>query len=285
MKLNTEPIKNWFGFTRRERRSSVILLALVFVILIARIMVPEKNMIAEDITAKMSGIAVLSGTDSGEKQSSVKLFSFDPNAASYDSLIKLGFSEKEAHTLISYRNSGGKFRRPSDLKKVYGIEEEKAEMLVPFVKFDAITSKKNGQIYLKDQEKTLINLNNCDSAELVTLPGIGPVLSVRIIKYRNLLGGYVSVNQLKEVYGLPPETFEKIKGRLYADSSAVMGININTAGYKELSRLPYLENYEIMSILKYRELKGRIEKMNDLTDNKLITVEKAKKVRPYIDFR
>ena len=284
MKLNTEPIKNWFGFSRRERRSSVILFALISVVLIVRIAVPENNIIAEDVTASLSGIGVPSGPDSGEEHASAELFSFDPNTVPDDTLIALGFTEREAKTLIAYRNSGGKFRQPSDLNKVYGIEEGKAKLLIPFVEINVGTSKES-QVDLKDPQKTLINLNSCDSALLVTLPGIGPVLSVRIVKYRNLLGGFVSVNQLKEVYGLPPETFEKIKGRLYVDSSAVIGIKINTAGYKELSRLPYFENYEITSILKYRELKGRIEKMNDLTDNKLITIEKADKVRPYIDFR
>ena len=284
MKLNTEPIKNWFGFSRRERRSSVILFALISVVLIVRIAVPENNIIAEDVTASLSGIGVPSGSDSGEELSSAELFSFDPNRVPNDTLIALGFTEREVKTLIAYRNSGGKFRQPSDLNKVYGIEEGKAKMLIPFVEINVGTSKES-QSDLKDPQKTPINLNSCDSAVLVTLPGIGPVLSVRIVKYRNLLGGFVSVNQLKEVYGLPPETFENIKGRLYVDSSAVIGIKINTAGYKELSRLPYFENYEITSILKYRELKGRIEKMNDLTDNKLITIEKADKVRPYIDFR
>jgi competence protein ComEA len=117
------------------------------------------------------------------------------------------------------------------------------------------------------------------------LPGIGPVLSARIIRYRNLLGGYAHIEQLKEVYGLPPETYEIIKGRVIADSSAITGIEINTAGYKELSRLPYFKNYEITSILKYRELKGRISGMEDLTDNNLLTHEKADKVRPYLNFR
>jgi DNA uptake protein ComE-like DNA-binding protein len=252
--------------------------------MILRIIVPEKNIIAEDVTASLSWIGAPQGYDSGEKQSFVTPFSFDPNTVPYETLIKLGFAEREANTLIAYRNNRGKFRQPSDLNKVYGIDERKSRLLVPFVEVNGSGSKKS-LTDLKDPQKTPINLNSCDSALLVTLPGIGPVLSVRIIKYRNLLGGFVSVNQLKEVYGLPPETFEKIKGRLYADSSAVIGININTVGFKELSRLPYFENYEITSILKYRELKGRIEKMNELTDNKLITVEKANKVRPYIDFR
>ena len=284
MKLNSEPIKNWFGFSRRERRSSIILLFLIIIIVLLRIAVPEKNIIVEDVTASISEIGGASGFDISEEQSSVELFSFDPNTVQYDTLIKLGFTKREAATLIAYRNKGGKFRQPSDLRKVYGIEEVKAKKLIPFVEVKTDTTKKE-KFVPKKLQKTLIDLNNCDSALLVTLPGIGPVLSVRIIKYRNLLGGFASVNQLKEVYGLPPETFEIIKGRVFADSSAIIRININTAGYKELSRLPYLENYEITSILKYRELKGRIEEMNDLTENKLLTVEKADKVRPYLNFR
>ena len=284
MKLNSEPIKNWFGFNRRERRSSIILLILIIIIVLLRIAVPEKNIIVEDVTASISDIGGASGFDISEEQSSVELFSFDPNTVQYDTLIKLGFTKREAGTLIAYRNKGGKFRQPSDLRKVYGIEEVKAEKLIPFVEVKTDTTNKD-KFVSKKLQKTLIDLNNCDSALLVTLPGIGPVLSVRIIKYRNLLGGFASVNQLKEVYGLPPETFEIIKGRVFADSSVIIGININTAGYKELSRLPYLENYEITSILKYRELKGRIEEMNDLTENKLLTVEKADKVSPYLNFR
>jgi competence protein ComEA len=284
MKLNTEPIKNWFGFTRRERRSSIILLILIIIIYIFRITVPEKNIMVEDVTASLSDIEDSSALYVSEEQSFVKLFSFDPNTVPHDTLLKLGFTEREANTLIAYRNKGGKFRQPSDIRKLYGIEEVKAEKLIPFVVVKADTAKKDNFVSQKPQ-KQLIDLNRSDSAQLVALPGIGPVLSVRIIKYRNLLGGFASVNQLKEVYGLPPETFEIIRGRVYADTSAIIGININTAGYKELSRLPYLENYEISSILKYRELKGRIEKMDDLTGNKLITVEKADKVRPYMNFR
>ena len=62
---------------------------------------------------------------------------------------------------------------------------------------------------------------------------------------------------MKEVYGLSEETYEMIKDRITADSSFINRININTADYKELSRVRYLDKYEITSILKYRELKGR----------------------------
>jgi DNA uptake protein ComE-like DNA-binding protein len=116
------------------------------------------------------------------------------------------------------------------------------------------------------------------------LPGIGPVLSARIIKYRRLLGGFVRVEQLKEVYGLPPETYEVIKGRVFTDSTFVKRININTCEWRDLVRIPYFEKYEVTAILKYRKLAGRINNIVDLTENKLITSEKASKIRPYLKF-
>jgi competence protein ComEA len=283
MKLNIEPIKNWFGFSRRERRASFILLLIVILILVIRIVIPEKNINIEDITASISSTEGSPGFNNLKEQPSDKPFLFDPNTASYGTLIKLGLAEKEARTLISYRNKGGKFRQPADIKRVYGIEAGKAEQLIPFVEVKADTTRKSRVISVR-QQKPIIDLNSCDTALLVTLPGIGPVLSVRIIKYRNLLGGFVSVNQLKEVYGLPAETFEFIMGRVSADSSVVVRIKINSVDYKALSRLPYFDKYEVAAILKYRELKGRIESINDLTVNKLISLETANKVRPYLNF-
>lgn len=129
-----------------------------------------------------------------------------------------------------------------------------------------------------------IELNICDSTDLERLPGIGPILSARIIKYRNLLGGYVSVAQLKEVYGLRDSTYMIICDRITADSSFIKKININSAGFSELNRHPYLERYDVQGILKYREMKGRIDGISDLTDNKIMTGERALKVLPYLRF-
>lgn len=138
--------------------------------------------------------------------------------------------------------------------------------------------------YKPSVQKRTIDINDCDSSLLVTLPGIGPVLSSRIIKYRNLLGGYVSVSQLREVYGLPDETFEMILPLITVLSQDVHKIQINKAGFKELLRHPYLEKSEVSAILKYRELKGTIGDVNDLIDHKLITEERALKILPYLEY-
>ena len=116
------------------------------------------------------------------------------------------------------------------------------------------------------------------------LPGIGPVLSARIIKYRRLLGGYASVDQLREVYGLPEETFGLISGRLSADSLDVKRIRVNSATFGDLIRHPYFRKEEVPALLKYRELNGRIDGLEELLTNRVISVETAGKIVPYLAF-
>jgi len=224
MKLNIEPIRIWFGFTRRERRSTFILLVIAFLILGLRYTVPEKNLEIRDISDSILFI---------EK-----------------SIIKGNIQQEKSKT---------DFRTKTDPSGSPGART----------------------VY---QKRPLINLNSCDTSQLISLPGIGPVLSLRIIKYRNLLGGFASAEQLKEVYGLSEETYGLIRERVFADTMLITRININTAGYKELAKLPYFDKYEVTAILKYKELKGRIEGFNDLIDNKLIPVGKVPKIRPYLTF-
>jgi DNA uptake protein ComE-like DNA-binding protein len=151
-------------------------------------------------------------------------------------------------------------------------------------KIDNQVNNKQEQVKTFYSKRKLLNLNSCDSASLEALPGIGPVLSVRILKYRNLLGGYVRAEQLKEVYGLTEETFGMISQRVFSDSLAVRKIRINEADFKVLIRHPYLKRNEVSAILKYRELKGKINGMGDMTENNLISPETAKKIGAYLDF-
>lgn len=238
MNLNTKPIKDWFGFTRRERRSTFALLLIVVIIIGFRYTIPDKNITIEDITDSLLVAEAANVKDSVRNNKT-----YTSKGKSVNNNIKTSY-----------------YRKP-EISRV--------------IQKDRNYSKQTRQI---------IEINRSDSSTLMQLPGIGPVLSARIIKYRNLLGGYARVEQLKEVYGLPPETFELIKNRVSADSSFIVRININTADYWALSHIRYLEKYEISSILKYRQLKGKIEGMTELVNNKLITREKSLKVAPYLKF-
>lgn len=141
------------------------------------------------------------------------------------------------------------------------------------------------QVQEKKTIRKIIELNTADSALLETLPGIGPVLAARTIKYRNLLGGFASVAQLREVYGLREETYIIIEPLVSADTLLIEKIEINNADFAALLRHPYLERYDATSLLRYRELSGRIKGMHDIVANKLIDSLRLKKIAPYISFR
>lgn len=251
MNLNTEPLKNWFGFSRRERRSSFILLIIIIVVIGLRFMLPESNLKITDITGKYIPEADLTKP-----------------AIANSSFSAGGSSGKPVRRSYIKQERGGHNKNDSN-------SSSSAAVNASYAKY-----RKNSV----SRQRTPIDLNSSDSAVLVSLPGIGPVLSARIIKYRHLLGGFARTEQLKEVYGLPGETYDLIKDWVFADSTVINRININSADFRELSHIHYFERYEVTAILKFRELKGKINNIGDLTDNKLISLEKLNKVRPYLRF-
>lgn len=127
-----------------------------------------------------------------------------------------------------------------------------------------------------------IDINRADSADLLPLPGIGPVFAGRIIKYRNLLGGFVSIDQLGEVYGIPDETIQKIRDQVQIDSSAVYKIRIDSATFRELIRHPYLEYEHVKALVEYRDFKGDIESIRELQDNYILPDSVLQRVKPYL---
>jgi DNA uptake protein ComE-like DNA-binding protein len=283
MAPDSRPILKWFGYTRRERRSTFILLIIISLVISLRYVLPERNIRIEDISSSLTTYSETLSINDTINKDTLKLITFDPNKASVETLTSLGLSEKQAGTIKNYRDKGGRFRQPSDFAKIYGVDKNLSEKLIPYIIIENDKApgsySENGSFQI-----TKIDLNKCDSAMLDRLPGIGPVLSARIIKYRNLLGGFISREQLKEVYGLTEESFNRIAERVFADSSDVTFIGINSAGYKELIRHPYFERYDVQAILKFRELQGSINSLTELTDNKILTPEKAKRIGSYLSF-
>jgi competence protein ComEA len=259
------------------------LLLLIIFIIGLRYIVPERKIVIEEIPSDVRGNKNPSEFLAGDMSHEMQDFSFYPNSESYDTFIKPGLTAIESGKPNKYRNRGVKFRNQSEINESNSKDDEKPERLN--ARFEAVhdnPAKLNTGSSLP--QRPLLDINKCDSLSLVRLPGIGPVLSARIIKYRHFLGGFARIEQLKEVYGLPVETFDRIKHSIYADSAGIRRISINTADFKEIAHLPYLEKSDVKAIVKYRELKGGITGIVDLIENKLISEEKAKRVRPYINF-
>jgi competence protein ComEA len=129
-----------------------------------------------------------------------------------------------------------------------------------------------------------IELNSADSASLLPLPGIGPVLAGRIIRYRELLGGFARVEQLNEVYGLSPEAVLGAGPYISADPGRIRKLKVNTATFGELLRHPYLEYEDVLALIRYREVTGRITSPEEVREHALLTDSVLFRVAAYFDF-
>jgi len=207
-------------------------------------------------------------------------FFFDPNTATADDLLLLGFKRFQAINIGKYREKGGKFSEPSDLYKIYGIDTALISQLLPWIKIpeETIIEKKE---YVKIQQ--LVELNTADSASLVGIRGIGPAFASRIIKYRNRLGGFRTKEQLLEVYGLNNEIFQSISSQVWADSTKIVKIRLNFADFQTLLKHPYFSKQDVGNIIKYRGRHGPFKAIDELQEKNIVESQTFNKVKFYLE--
>lgn len=229
------------------------------------------------------------------------IFRFDPNTVTFDELVLLGLPEKTATAIVNYRKAGGKFRKPDDFARIRDISDSVYNRLSPYInivqaeqqknaysKFDSKTTKKDKQAKPGWQERkgtAIVELNTADSAQLVALYGIGPVTARRILSYRRQLGGFYSVEQLREVQNINEETYQKLYPQFTVDTSKIKRININDFKYSDLKRHPYVTTAQLNSIMNYKKLMGRFNAVGDLLKYHLLDTLSFEKVLPYLEAR
>lgn len=128
-------------------------------------------------------------------------------------------------------------------------------------------------------------INIADTSAFIALPGIGSKLAARIILFREKLGGFYNVEQIREVYGLRDSVFQKILPFLKCDPSIVRKININTAEKESLKVHPYIRWNIANALLSYREQHGQFNSPDDLAKLENVDVEALEKMMPYISFK
>jgi competence protein ComEA len=285
-------VSDLVGFDRRERRGTYILAVLLIVLLLVRVLAlkPDKELLNSGVTSDTLIIYEL--TVPGEHPEK-PLFAFDPNTVSFDDLVRLGLTERQATTLVNYRNSGARFRRPEDIGRVYGIDSGAVIRLLPWITIpkETVSYKTASEItspviHAKQAETVsiaeLIDLNRCTADDLMNLPGIGPVLSARIIKYRSLLGGFVDAEQLKEVYGLDTVVVDQIFDRLELTYEAVRPLLLDSCTFSDLARHPYIGPATAGLIIKYRSLMGTPVTLGGLVSQKVMNSQQAARLAPYV---
>lgn len=202
----------------------------------------------------------------------------NPNDDSYDRLIEFGFNEYQASNLINYRHAGGIFNRPEDVLKIYGVDSA----LFSKIK-DRINIEKSDRVFEeKRPEISIVDLNTADTATLMSLPGIGAVYASRIVKYRDLLGGFYSPQQLLEVYNFPEETLDGIIEYLQADTFQIKKLRINFSDYSELLRHPYLNKQQVEALLNQRQTNGAFKSLEEIVVLQVFDREAFLNIKPYL---
>ncbi len=222
------------------------------------------------------------------------LFYFDPNTLSTEGWEKLGLRDKTIHTIQNYLSKGGHFKRPEDLQKVYGLFPNEYERIAPYIKIELavetntyknLTDKtpiENQSTKTYTPRYAVIEINNADTSAFISLPGIGSKLAARIVNFRDKLGGFYSIAQVGETFGLPDSTFQKIKQYLKLENISTRKININTATIDELKVHPYIRYSLANPIVAYRNEHGPFTKIEDIKKVMAVTDDAYNKIVPYL---
>lgn len=205
---------------------------------------------------------------------------FDPNTVPERKLTEWGLTDYQITNLVKYRESGGVFRKPDDLKRIYGLDSTRFNALKPWVRIGV--KEQNPESRAERANPVCIELNRADSAALVKLYGIGPVFSSRIIRYRRLLGGFARKEQLLEVYNLKPGIYARIKGSVYVDTSRITKISLNFSDYQDLVRHPYIHREQAKKIINARNKSGPFETCEELFSKNIVNEDIFRKIKPYL---
>jgi competence ComEA-like helix-hairpin-helix protein len=322
MPQRKKKIPEYLSFTRKERVGIIAVVVLMLVYPVIPFIYPvfikpepidhtafEKEIAALKIQEEDSskGFAKKYG-DGGYKTSDYQpseknyynkfpkgeLFYFDPNTLPEAGWVKLGVREKTAKTIQNYIGKGGRFYKPEDISKIWGLHEDEIGRFLPYVRiapkpeagFNDYKTQKPEKNYEKPKyANAAVDVNKADTAAFIALPGIGSRLAARIIAFREKLGGFYKIEQIGETYALPDSTFQKIKSRLVIGPGAVKKININTATTDELKMHPYIRYNIANAIVQYRIQHGSFADMNDLRKILMITDDIYEKALPYLTIK
>lgn len=231
--------KEFIVSSKKERRAVFLMLLIVSFIISLPLLFPAKKLelsINESLQKqldeyqqqhpehnynnKFSNNSAPQADTSYQTKATGTLFQFDPNTLNEDGFNQLGLNNKVIHTLINYRNKGGYFKSPQDIKKIYGLSPADANRLIPYIQISSTAKNKNYDYEDKqppvkqltsNETYHTININTATADEWKSLPGIGEVLGNRIVKFRNATGGFNTVDDVKKTYGLSDSTFNLIR--------------------------------------------------------------------------
>lgn len=212
-----------------------------------------------------------------------ELFNFNPNHLPAAEWKRLGFSDKQVRSIHHYEAKGGSFRTKRDVKKMYAINDREYSRIEPYIALPDSVQSKFRKADSGAMKQYLVDIGIAGQTDFEKLPLIGEYLAEKICNYREKLGGFYSVEQIKEVRGMRDSTFMAILPHLILkDAANLRRINLNTAAQAELNKHPYIDYALAGLIINYRKQHGAFREVEDLRKVALVDGELYRKIAPYL---
>ena len=208
----------------------------------------------------------------------------------YATFLSLGLPSWMASNILRYRNRQGRFRRPEDFRKIYGLTEEQYRTLLPYIRIAeepispdtsrllVVQATAQHDTLMKYHPGIIIDLNQADTTELKKIPGIGSRIAQSIVNRRRLLGGFYQIEQLEEIR----LKVEKLRSWFSVDATQIHRININKASVERMMHHPYINFYQAKVIAEYRKKKGKLRDLKQLALYEEFTSADFERIMPYI---
>lgn len=307
MKPLIQFIKTHFEVNRHQTLSiifgiGIFLVALVSILFIDTVSdIKSANLIVKEYSDLEPALSKIKAAKVKKKEVFAKSTNhqiFNPNNASMELLMSNGISRYAAKNLINFRNKGKIYKTKEELLKVYGMTEEVYEKISPYIDLPSQEDEREYSSYeriyetaepeavvkksYKPKQIESFDINTATKEDLIQIRGIGEVFANRILKYRNGLGGFYEINQLKSTYGLSDSTFQELKK--YADVvEKPSKIKINEIEVKDWQS-NILKSNQKRAVIAFRKQHGNYENLDDLKKIKIISSEDIERLRHYIDF-
>ncbi len=247
--------KAYFIFSEKELKAIIVIGTFIIVSCSASILFPTKTIVQ-------------------------KRFYFDPNTLDSISAIQLGFLPKHFNTLSTFRNKGGRFYKSTDLLKWYGVPKAHLKTLLPYVRIAG--SKTNRKKY--PTTVPWLDINKASFNDLVGL-GMHSSLARRMIRYREYLGGYQSIGQLKKVYGMTEDAYQLVKPYLLPIRAKKVKMHWSTMNYTQMTSLGILAPRDIWAILRHRKETGKEMRWEEVVSRFDLSREEAYQLKARTDIR
>jgi DNA uptake protein ComE-like DNA-binding protein len=286
-------LKSYFQFTKSQR-SGIFFLVLLCVTFQSAYFFIDFKTSTNDSKEKQEWLTFQTEIDSLKqirRDYIPKIYPFNPNFITDFKGHKLGMSVAEIDRLLAFRKTNKYVNTAEDFQKVTKISDSLLNTMAPYFKFpDWVTNKKNFKskykfFEKKDEKIVILDINQATKEDLVKVYGIGPALSDRILKLKDLLGGFVSMEQMNDVWGLSPEVIENLnKNFKVSVLPKVKKVDINNASIKELMLFPYFKYALAKAIVTYRSMNGDFKNNADLTKINGFPNEKLNIISLYLYF-